>query len=762
MGKIENCVFVCKIIFMICFKKFSFLFLVFFLVFGSQANAEVVNKIESKGNSRVSLETIVIFGDIVLGKDYDSQDINLLIKKLYETNFFENISVELENNLLTITVKENPTINTILFKGEKAKKYKESIKSLLLLKEKSPFVNNNIKTDINLIKSFYRQLGFYFVNIDAEIEILANNRVNLVFSIDKGDKAKIAKIFFLGDKKIRDKRLRDIITSQESQFWKFLSKNVYLNQGRVELDKRLLKNYYKNKGYYEVEITSSNVEYSEGDGFILTFSIEAGKRYRFKKISANVSEALDKSAFSSLEKDFNKVVGDYYSQGKLTKILEEIDKLSQQKELQFINHNVTETLDNDGVEVVINIFEGKKFSIERINIIGNSVTNDSVIRGELLVDEGDPYSALLVNKSVNILKSRNIFGEVTSKVSEGSSANYKILELSVEEKATGELAAGAGIGTDGTSFMFSITENNWLGRGIQLSTEANISQEKISGNIAVNNPNYNFTGNSVFSSMELASTDLEETSGYKSSKTGFAIGTQFEQYVDILFSPSVTLSYEDIEVKATSSSSIQKMKGTFTNMDFLYGVTLDKRNQKFQPTDGSRFKFIQSLPIVQDSSSILNGIDVSTYHSVSEDLVGAAKLYVRAINGIDEDVRLTSRMFMPQNRLRGFNTRKVGPKDGDDYIGGNYTTAFGLEAQLPNLLPESTRTDISLFLDAGNVWEVDYSDTLDNSNKIRSAVGISANVFTTIGPLSFTLAQDITKAATDETQTFNFRLGTSF
>ena len=747
---------------MICFKKFSFLFLVFFLVFGSQANAEVVNKIESKGNSRVSLETIVIFGDIVLGKDYDSQDINLLIKKLYETNFFENISVELENNLLTITVKENPTINTILFKGEKAKKYKESIKSLLLLKEKSPFVNNNIKTDINLIKSFYRQLGFYFVNIDAEIEILANNRVNLVFSIDKGDKAKIAKIFFLGDKKIRDKRLRDIITSQESQFWKFLSKNVYLNQGRVELDKRLLKNYYKNKGYYEVEITSSNVEYSEGDGFILTFSIEAGKRYRFKKISANVSEALDKSAFSSLEKDFNKVVGDYYSQGKLTKILEEIDKLSQQKELQFINHNVTETLDNDGVEVVINIFEGKKFSIERINIIGNSVTNDSVIRGELLVDEGDPYSALLVNKSVNILKSRNIFGEVTSKVSEGSSANYKILELSVEEKATGELAAGAGIGTDGTSFMFSITENNWLGRGIQLSTEANISQEKISGNIAVNNPNYNFTGNSVFSSMELASTDLEETSGYKSSKTGFAIGTQFEQYVDILFSPSVTLSYEDIEVKATSSSSIQKMKGTFTNMDFLYGVTLDKRNQKFQPTDGSRFKFIQSLPIVQDSSSILNGIDVSTYHSVSEDLVGAAKLYVRAINGIDEDVRLTSRMFMPQNRLRGFNTRKVGPKDGDDYIGGNYTTAFGLEAQLPNLLPESTRTDISLFLDAGNVWEVDYSDTLDNSNKIRSAVGISANVFTTVGPLSFTLAQDITKAATDETQTFNFRLGTSF
>ncbi|MBA1337432.1 MAG: outer membrane protein insertion porin family [Pelagibacterales bacterium] len=752
----------CKIIVMIFFKKIYFLFFLSFLLITTQASTEVVNKIKSKGNSRVSLETIVIFGDVILGKDYDSQEINLLIKKLYETNFFENISVELENNTLTITVQENPTINTIIFKGENAKKYKENIKSLLLLKEKSPFVNSNIKTDINLIKSFYREIGFYFVNIDAEIEVLGNNRVNLVFSIDKGEKAKIAKIFFLGDKKIRDKRLRDIITSQESQIWKFLSRNVYLNQGRVELDKRLLKNYYKNKGYYEVEVASSNVEYSEGDGFILTFNIEAGKRYRFKKISANISDALDKVAFASLEKNFNKVVGDYYSQQKLTSILEEIDKLSQLKELQFINHNVTETLDDEGVEVVINIFEGQKFSIERINVVGNSVTNDSVIRGELLVDEGDPYSALLVNKSINRLKARNIFGEITSSVSEGSTPNYKILELSIEEKATGEIAAGAGIGTDGTSFMFSVTENNWLGRGIQLSTEANISQEKVSGNIAVNNPNYNFSGNSVYSAFDLSSTDLEETSGYKSSKTGFSVGTQFEQYVDILFSPSVSLSYEDIEVKSTSSSAIQKMKGNFTNMDFLYGITLDKRNQKFQPTDGSRFKFIQSLPLVQDSSSILNGIDISSYHSVSDDLIGSAKIYLRAINGIDEDVRLTSRMFLPQTKLRGFNTRKVGPKDGKDYIGGNYTSAFGLEAQLPNLLPESTKTDVSLFMDAGNVWEVDYSDSVDNSNKIRSSIGIAANVYTTVGPLSFTLAQNITKAATDETQTFNFRLGTSF
>ena len=159
----------------------------------------------------------------------------------------------------------------------------------------------------------------------------------------------------------------------------------------------------------------------------------------------------------------------------------------------------------------------------------------------------------------------------------------------------------------------------------------------------------------------------------------------------------------------------------------------------------------------------MNGIDVSKYHAFSEDLIGSAKIYARSIHGLnDEDVRLTSRLYLPQSRLRGFNTKRVGPKDGKDWIGGNYATAIGFEAQLPNLLPESTRTDVSLFFDTGNVWSVDYSNSIDDTNKIRSAVGIAANMFTTVGPLSFVLAHDITKSTNDDTEMFNFRLGTSF
>ena len=743
-------------------KKTFFVSVLLFFSLSFNSNSEIINKIVVNGNDRITTETIAIFGDIEIGENYEAEDINLIIKKLFETNYFSNISAELNNGLLEIYVKENPIINSIVFNGEKANKYKEALSEVLSLKEKSSYVSGLVKSDANLMKQFYKQLGYYFVEIDVEKETLKNNRVNLIFTIDKKEKAKISKIYFLGDKKIKTTRLLSIITSSEAAFWKFLSKNVYLNKQRIELDKRLLKNYYKNKGYYEVNITSSSVEYSEGEGFILTYSIDAGQRYKFKKLTASVAEILDQSAFSSLEKEFNKVIGEYYSLSKLTSILEKVDKLSQQKELQFINHRVIETLEGNGVEVVIDIFEGKKFVIERINIAGNNVTNDDVIRGQMIVDEGDPYSAILINKSVNKLKSRGIFSEVEHTILEGSSPDLKVLEIKVTEKPTGEIMAGAGVGTDGTTVMASVSENNWLGRGVKLQSTINLSAEKISGNIALTVPNYKYSGNSVFGNLDVSSDDRTASSGYQSNKTGWSFGTEFEQYQDVYLSPSFTVVREKVEVQDTASASIKKMDGTFTNADFGYGITIDKRNQTYQPTAGYRTKFLQSLPVLQDSSSILNGLTHTNYHSFSDDVIGAIKFFGRSIHGIDKDVRLTSRLKVPQNRLRGFNTRRVGPKDGPDWVGGNYVTAVGFEAQLPNLLPESTKTDISAFIDTANVWGVDYASGLEDSNSFRSSFGIAADMYTVVGPLSFTIAQDITKASTDETETFNFRLGTSF
>ena len=211
------------------------------------------------------------------------------------------------------------------------------------------------------------------------------------------------------------------------------------------------------------------------------------------------------------------------------------------------------------------------------------------------------------------------------------------------------------------------------------ATTLNLTEETISGTFYVRNPNYNFSGNSVYSSLNISSSDKTDSSGYENTKTGFSVGSEFEQWESIFLSPSLTAAHEKIEVQSSASSAMKKMEGTYSNVDFAYGITMDKRNQVFQPTAGYRAKFLQTLPLILDSSSLLNGIDVSAYRTISEDVIGAVKFRARSILGLGgDDVRVTSRLYLPSRQLRGFKAGKVGPKDGEDWIGGKlyYSTSI--------------------------------------------------------------------------------------
>ena len=312
------------------------------------------------------------------------------------------------------------------------------------------------------------------------------------------------------------------------------------------------------------------------------------------------------------------------------------------------------------------------------------------------------------------------------------------------------------------NFITKMSENNWLGRGITLQLTLNVSEEKLSGDISLGNPNNNYSDNTVFGSFSLASSDFTNTSGYKSSQTGISLGTEFEQYENIYLGPSISISNERIETDSSASSQLKKMDGTFTNLDFSYSITADRRNQSFQPSSGYRSKFLQTLPIVQDSSSILNGYELSSYKGFSDNLTGAVKFYARAIHGIDEDVRITNRFWLPAKKLKGFKTRNIGPVDGTDYVGGNYAAAINFDTTLPMIFSTVENVDVRYFIDTANLWGVDYSNDVDQSNTIRASTGVVIDWFTPIGPLNFSLAQDLSKADDDKTETFQFNLGTTF
>jgi len=725
-------------------------------------NAETINKININGNKRISTETIKIYGEIELNKNYSESDTNQILKNLYKTDFFEEVEIEIIGDQMSITVIEYPFINQLLIVGEKSNNYKEQIKKIIKLKEKRSFIKSYLSEDLETIKSLYSSRGYNSAEIEIKTKKITDNSFDLLVEINRGDKTKISSINFIGNNKIKSRRLKDVIASEENKFWKILTTNTNFNKRLLELDTRLLRNFYKSNGFYDVRINSKVAKLNDNNQAELSYTITEGERYTINKISTNIDQVFDKKIFFPLNKIYKNYIGEYYSPFKIKKLLEDLDDLIDQNSLQFVEHNVEEQISGTEINVIINIYEGEKTTVERINITGNSVTNEDVIRGELIVDEGDPFSKLNLDKSVAEIKSRRIFRDVKYEIEEGSENNLKIININVEEQPTGEINAGAGVGTDGGLFSIGVKENNWLGTGKSVSFDVEVDSESFTGSFNYVDPNYDFLGNSLSYTLVSETNDKPEQ-GYENSLTSIGIGTSFEQYRDVFLSLGLNASHDDLRTVSTASSSLQKQEGTYSEIAGNYGFTFDTRDRSFMPTKGSIIKFGQALPLYADSPSITNFVSASKYKALNENVIGVGKLYLATIDGLgSENVRLSKRKGLSTKRLRGFEKSKIGPVDNKDHVGGNYAAAVNFEANLPNFLPDDTNADISVFLDFGNVWGVDYNSEIDESNKIRSSTGIIANWMSPIGPMNFVLSQNLSKANTDKTQSFNFNLGTTF
>ncbi len=733
-----------------------------FYFFASHAFSQNINNIKIEGNKRVSEETIKIYGEIDLDTSYDEKKLNQIIKNLYSTNFFEDVKVSILGSTLKVNLKEYPIVNQLTILGEQSNKFKEQIEDIISTKEKKSFIKSFLSKDIELIKNMYSSAGYNFTKVEAKVKELDGEKLDLIIDIDRGSKSKISSIKFIGNDYVRSNRLRDIIASEENKFWKVLSRNVNFTDTLLELDKRLITNYYKSLGFYDVKVQSNIAEINKAREVDIRYSIDEGERIIISKITTNLDDVFNKETFLPLNKIYKEYIGQYYSPFKIKKILDDLDSLISANNLQFVEHNVQEEVVGDKINITFNIFEGEKILVERINIFGNNITDEDVIRGELVLDEGDPFTKLNLDKSVAEIKRRNIFKTVNTQVKNGSEDNLKVIDISVEEQPTGEISAGAGVGTNGGSFAIDIKENNWLGRGKGLAFSIDIDEESVKGTINYKDPNYNLLGNSLNYSFSNTTSDVPDR-GYENSLITAAAGTGFEQYKDVDVFLGLELNYDDLRADDTASASVKKQAGNFTELAANYSFTFDKRNRVYDPTDGNLISFGQSIPIFADSASLSNTFQYNQYHMFSENFIGSSKLFLSAINGIGEDdVRLSKRKGLSTRRLRGFQKNKIGPLDGTDHIGGNYASVLNLEGSMPNLLPEDTGMDLKVFLDFGNLWGVDFDSSIDDSNEIRSSAGISANWKSPLGPINFVLAQNLLKADTDKTESFSFNLGTTF
>ena len=739
----------------------KFLIITYFLTFESLS--EIVKKIEISGNERITNETIQIFNPVSVNDDINTEKINLILKELYKTNFFEDIKISFNQNILKITVKEFPIIQNLDYNGIKAQKIRDIILKDLNLKERSSYNKLLLNQDKDKIISNLKTIGYYFATTDVFVEEIGDNLVNIKYEINLGEKARIQKISFIGNKIYKDRKLRRVILSEEYKFWKFISGKKFLNEELIEYDSRLLKNFFLNKGFYNVKINSSFAKLIKNNEFELIYNIDAGRKINFGSLELDLPNDYANDDFVKLRELFEDLTGTPYSINSLDKILEEIDKVALDVQYETVKVDVIEKLTDDKLDLTFILEDTKKFFVERINIFGNNVTHESVIRNQLALDEGDVYNEILANKTVNNLKSLNFFKSVNSEVKEGSRDGNKIINLSIEEKPTGEISASAGVGTSGNTIGAGISENNFLGKGIRLFADLSLSSDTVRGKFSVTNPNFLNTEKLIYTTVESSETDKLTDFGYKTTRTGFIVGSKFEYLDDFKFGVGTSNYYEKIDTDNSASARQKTQEGdywdSFLKLDFDY----DKRNQKFQTSDGFRGYYSVDIPLISETNSLRNVYNYKYFTELYDENISTVSLYLSAVNSLsNDDVKLSERLNIPSSKLRGFEFGKVGPKDGEDYIGGNYITAVNFSSTIPQILENSQNTDFLLFLDVANIWGVDYDSSLDDSNKIRSAAGIAVDWFTPIGPLNFSLSQPISKASSDKTESFRFNLGTTF
>jgi outer membrane protein insertion porin family len=391
------------------FIKFNIQLLCFIILTIFNSYAENLKEIRIEGNDRITDETIKNFLPTSIGDNITNQSLNQILKDLYETKFFKNVDVKYTNNILTINVSENPIIQNIIYNGIKSKTLLNSITDGTKLITRSSFIEQIFENDLSIIFDNLKDNGYYFATIDTRVEDLGDNIVNLIFDINLGNKAKIKKITFLGEKIFKDKKLKSIILSEEYKFWKFISGKKFLNNNLVNFDERLLTNFYKNNGYYNVKVESSFAKLINNEEFELIYNIEAGDLISFGELKIDIPLSYDVKNFDKLNKTLDDLEGKPYSINSIEKLTEQIDLLALSEQYETINIDVVEDFEGNKLNIDFIVSESEKILVKKINILGNNVTRENVIRNKFEIDEGDFYNEILMNKTINNLKALNFF-----------------------------------------------------------------------------------------------------------------------------------------------------------------------------------------------------------------------------------------------------------------------------------------------------------------------------------------------------------------
>lgn len=740
---------------------------------------EPISAIEVKGNHRVETPTIMSYIDIKPGHTIRPDKIEDVLKNLFATGLFADVSIEQVGNRLIIKVVENKIINRIAFEGNDKVK-DELLQSEITLRPREVYTPARVQEAAQKIRDIYRLSGRYGAKVEPKIVEREQNRVDLIFEITEGKPTRINKIIFVGNQYISSSRLQSVILTKESHWYRFFSSDDTYDPDRLSYDKELLRKYYYEQGYADFKVNSTVAELDpDSQEFYITYTLEEGKRYQFGDVKIKVE--LPKLKLQGLKELVTIEKGDWFNSREVEKIIDKLNTTIGEQGFAFIEiePKLKRNPTTCTVDVEFLVKEGRHVYINRINIVGNDRTDDDVIRRQFRLAEGDPYNSVKIKRSEQRLQNLDYFKKVEIK-QEPTAASDKIdLNVEVEDKPTGSLQFSAGYSTtDGPLGSVTMNERNLMGKGYDLYGSAQVSKRSRDFHLGFADPyflNKPLTGGiDLFHSSRKYNTKSQNSTGYQQAKTGATPSISYELTEYLGQSWSYTIRRDFInDIRKKASVYLKAQEGNWIVSSMGHNLFYDKRNSSVEPTQGYYAGLSDEIAGLGGTVRYFkNSFRMGRYIPLDDahKWVVALRGSLGAMTGMGKTTRVVDRFELGGESLRGFADSGIGPRDKrtKDALGGLYYYKATAELSVPLGLPKELGISGVLFSDAGSVWHSGNKSfknhtILSNNQNLRLSVGTGINWRSPFGPIgvSFTKAL-IYKKHVDRTEIFRVNFGTTF
>jgi outer membrane protein insertion porin family len=749
----------------IAFCIFSFYYNV--MPVQAQATTEQVriSGIKVTGNRRVAEGTVLSYLPVQIGDVVSQGGLSQSLERLYATNLFKDIKLDIDGSVLTVTIVENPIINRVNIEGNDV----ITDERLLEVIDVQPrrVYNRQVALDAAAkLLDVYRAGGRFAAVVEPKIIELDENRVDLVFEVDEGPLIKINSIVFSGNQNFSDRALSQAIVSREKRWWAFLTPNDKYDEGRLDYDVRLLRQYYLSRGYADINVSRARGGLlPDRSGFAITFLIDEGVRYKVNNINMTSEiENIDLDSLKSLMAFGN---DNWYDVRRLEQGL--LDISNQLGAFGYAFVDVTPEIKTDPatgmLDIAVNIGQSRRNFVERIEFVDNTRTLDSVIRREFELVEGDAFNQLKLDRSVRNVRNLGYFSKVDVQNIRGSSADQTITRVTVEEQSTGDFSIGVGYSSlDKTSLTLGINERNFLGTGRRASASISTSDTQTDFVFGLTQP-YLF-GRDLTGSIDVFKTK-SSANNTSTNRTGFDLGARFNAANDVYHRVTYGISTSKITNTSTSATSVTGENGkSLLKSAVSYTIGKDTRDNRFDPTEGFFTEISETLSGVGGDVNFLRSNFRGGYYKpyLFKSLVFGVKGRLGHISGLGDDVTQSERFFLGGRDVRGFDSNGIGPRDtgSGGAVGGNNIYSGTIEIVSNLGVTKDAGLRWTVFSDFGSVWATDFSSgvTKPDEQAMRSSLGFGILWNTVIGPLSFYWAKPLAEQSHDNTKTFQFSIGT--